>query len=87
MAGEEHHIETLTGTSTFFDFYMEVRKVLGLPLWATTSVALVFQSAAPNRNIRHGGGWEFRPNEIVPPSRVLSAKHLRGCRFQAVHHS
>ena len=62
--------------------------MLGLPLRGTsTSVALVFQSAAPNRNIRHGGGWEFRPNEIVPPSRDLSAKHLRGCRFQVVQYA
>ena len=68
MSGEEYRIETLTGTSTFLDFYQQVRIVLGLPLRATSiSLALVFLWAAPNRNIRPGGGAQFSPNEILEP--------------------
>ena len=47
MSGEEHRIKTLTGTSTFLDFYVEAWTVLGLPLKATsTSMALVFPVGA-----------------------------------------
>ena len=85
MSGEEYRIETLTGTSTFLDFYQQVRIVLGLPLRATSiSLALVFQSAAPNRNIRPGGGAQFSPNEILEPLRVECRSLLKGCCFQAL---
>ena len=85
MSGKEHRIETLTSRSTFLDFYEQVRTVLGLELRATSiSLALVFLWAAPNCNIRPGGGAQFSPNEILEPRRDECKRLLLGCCFQAV---
>ena len=84
--GNAYRIESLTRSSTFLDFYQEARKALGLKLRATsTSLALLFHSAAPNCNIcPDGGGARFRPDEVLAPKREPCRSLLKGCRFQAV---
>ena len=78
MSGEELSIETLVASDTYFEFYREARRALGLDLVASPiSLALRFVSS-----YREQEKWtQF---DIVEPQRVLCLHAVRGCCFLAV---
>jgi hypothetical protein len=78
MSGEELSIVTLVPSDTYFEFYREARRALGLDLVASPiSLALRFVSS-----YREQEKWtQF---DIVEPQRVLCLHAVRGCCFLAV---
>ena len=79
-SGREIPISGLVATSTYYDFHMEVRRVLGIPLRATsTSIAIIFNSSCCPE-------CGFQEKQIIPCGDVLCKRALRGCVFDVILH-
>ena len=77
MSGEELSIVTLVASDTYFEFYREARRALGLDLVASPiSLALIFDSSYRKQD-------KWKQFDIVEPQRVPCLHAVRGCCFLA----
>jgi hypothetical protein len=78
--GSEHVIRTLDASSTYRDVYVEIRRVLGLPLRQTPISVYVFLMKA-------GKNCSLGENAELPcSSRMHALSDLKGSTLQAVVH-
>ena len=80
MSGKEFVLTTISSRSTWFDFHMETRRVIGIPLAASPiSIRITLLTTCKS-------DFVHRPGDIMPCTRVPCGSVVRGCIFQVICH-